>query len=113
MSAQLRDYYVRFMSEEAIAPTALEWRRAEAVTFRPDFNVITFFESVLVKRLKRNRGTLNVNFFDMEPGGDPAYVKIDDPSKPPIDRQITLHADKDTWSVARVGEPYARSHCCS
>ena len=106
--SKLRDYYVPFMTEEAIARIALEWRRAEGLAFRPDFNVITFFESVLVKRLKRNKGTLNVNFFDMEPGGDPAYVTIDDPSKPPIDRQITLHVDKETWSVARIGEPCAR-----
>jgi hypothetical protein len=107
-AAQLRDYYVPLLAEETIARTAIEWRRAAGIALKPDFNIVTFFEAVLVKHLKRAKGTLKVDFFDMESGSDPAYVTIDDPSKRSIDRQITLHVDKETWSMARIGEPAAR-----
>lgn len=106
--SKLRDYYVPFMREEEIARAANEWRRAEGCALKPDFNVVTFFESVLTKHLKRARGALTVKFFNSEPGGDPAYLAIDDPSKPPTDRQMTLNIDGEIWGEARIGEPRAR-----
>jgi hypothetical protein len=100
MTAQLRDYYVAFHREEYVAGIAMHWREIDDRTSRPDFNIVSFVEDALANRLNRNKGKLHIEFFDMQSETDiPAFVTID---------PLTLHIDAETWSLAKIGEPFAR-----
>jgi len=97
MCAMRRDHHVNFMREEKISEIALAWRQAAANENFSYFNVIEFIERVLRKRLKK--GTLHIEFFEMLPGGDAAYITFD---------PLTLHIDKEIWDLAKIGDPDAR-----
>ena len=98
-TSQLRDYYVTFRREEFLAGIAWEWRKADGRYLRADFNVVSFFEAVLQKRLPHKKGKLHIEFFDMAEGEPPAYVTPD---------PLTLHVDREIWHLANIGEPFAR-----
>lgn len=97
MSAMLRDYYVEFRREDDIAETALAWRRASRNENLAYFNVVDFVVDVLQKQLKK--GPILIEFFDAEDGADPAYVTFN---------PLTLHVDRETWDLAKLGDPDAR-----
>lgn len=98
MSVLRKDYKVRFRSEEEIAETALAWRAAAWSKNLAYFNVVEFVEDCL-QALYTKKGRLIVDFFDAATEEDPAYVTFN---------PLTLHVDRETWYLAKLGEPDAR-----
>jgi hypothetical protein len=96
----LRDYKVRFRSEESLAESALTYRRLAGNENLARFNVIDFIERVLPSILARmKKGPLHIDFFDAREGDIPAYVTFD---------PLTLHVDREVWHLADLGEPDAK-----
>jgi hypothetical protein len=98
MSAPRKDYKVPFRSEEAIAQEALALRAAAGIKNLAYFNVVEFVEDRL-RVFYTKKGPLIIDLFDATVGDDLAYVTFN---------PLTLHIDKETWRLARLGEPDAR-----
>jgi hypothetical protein len=95
-STALDDYYVDFLSEDRIAASALEWRKAARNENYARFNIVRFVEDVLSKQTRR---PFKIEFFDAAEGEKPGYVTFN----PRI-----LHIDRETWRLADFGDPEAR-----
>jgi Zn-dependent peptidase ImmA (M78 family) len=99
MPVALKDHLVSFDREESIAATALAWRKEAGHENSAEFNIVKFIEDVLAKKFKR-KGQLTIEFFDMIPGDDPAFVTFQP--------AVTLHVDREIWELAKLGDPKAR-----
>lgn len=95
-SATLDDYKVDFLREEKIAEHALAWRTASGHRNAPFFNIVVF---VLVVLAKKTRLPFRIEFFDAKEGEKPAYVSFN---------PRVLHADREIWRLAEIGDPEAR-----
>lgn len=98
MPLPLRDYQVTFTREEDIAKSAFAWRAAAGNENRADFNIVDFVEGVLAKKIK-GKGPLHLELFDMQQGGEPAFVTF---------QPLTLHIDRQVWELAKMGDPECR-----
>jgi hypothetical protein len=97
----LRDYKVPFRSLERIAKEALFCRRFAKNEYLATFNIVAFVEQILPLILVvLKKGPLHFDFMDVPEGKTPAYVTYN-----PV---LTLHIDRETWELARLGEPKAR-----
>jgi hypothetical protein len=96
----LRDYKVRFRTEESLAEEALACRLFAGNENFARFNVVEFVERILPSILARRRkGPLKIEFFDAREGETPAYVTF---------KPLTLHVDREVWELAKLGEPEAK-----
>lgn len=103
MAAYLRDYPVRFRREEDIANVAVRLRRMHRSGSTPYFNVVNFIEQTLRPFLKQQGRELQIEFFEATERQiarqEFAYVTVE---------PLTLHIDRETWDLAKEGEPLAR-----
>jgi hypothetical protein len=99
MQPALSDYLVKFAREELIAEIALAWRTEAGEENSAEFNVVKFVENVLAKKIKK-KGPLHFSFFEMTPGGLPAFVTFE---------PLTLHIDSEVWEHAKLGNPESRT----
>lgn len=96
----LRDHHVPFRREDYIAEVALLTRKLGGSENYAYFNIVDFVERILMAQDWKDKGRLGIKFFDdRDEADDPAYVTFDPP---------TLHVDRETWELARAGEPDAR-----
>lgn len=95
----LRDHPTTFRREDYIAEVAAKLRHMGRDADLSYFNIVTFVEEVLL-RSRFRKEPLRIEFYDAPEGSDDlAYVTF---------HPLTLHVDRETWKLARDGEPKAR-----
>lgn len=91
------DYKVRFRSYAKVSEVALEARRKLGVAHCFSFNIVRLINDLVGKAFGR-LGKLHLDIFDEHPN-HLAYVTFG---------PLTLHVDKEIWTLADLGEPKSR-----
>ncbi len=91
------DYKVAFRSDDTVAELARRVRLGVRVDQFCQFNIVDAIESLEGIEFKGS-GKLQIRLFD-EDEDDPAYVTFS---------PLTLHAHREIWQDAKLGEPKAR-----
>lgn len=97
MPPRFTDYFVSYRTEESIAEIALSWRKAGGIFNDANFDIVTFVEKVLTRRLKKD--VLRIEFFNSDIADEFAFVTYE---------PLTLHIEKEIWNDAKMGEPKSR-----